>query len=109
MGDLSTDDRSSDAAPTIAPELGFRRSADRRGYHCTREHRERCGGGAAAVRPLADELLTARQAFTSGLNVLCLLAAALSVAPAEDAVLRLHEVPTTSESNSESDVSDPCP
>ena len=60
--------------------------------------------------PLADELLnSARQAFTSGLNVVCLLAAVLSVALAEHAVLWLHQVPTTSESNSESDVAEPCP
>jgi MFS transporter, DHA2 family, multidrug resistance protein len=38
--------------------------------------------------PLANEWLTsARQAFTSGLNVVCLLAAVLSVALAELAVL----------------------
>ena len=65
---------------------------------------------AAPSGPLADELLTsARQAFTSGLNVVCLLAAVLSVALAELAVLWLHQVPTTSESNSESDVAEPCP
>ena len=58
--------------------------------------------------PLADELLTsARQAFTSGLNVVCLLAGVLSVALAELAVLWLHQVPATSESNSESDVAAP--
>ena len=38
--------------------------------------------------PLADELLTsALQAFTSGLNAICLLTAVLSVALAELAVL----------------------
>jgi hypothetical protein len=41
--------------------------------------------------------------------VVCLLAAVLSVALAELAVLWLHQVPTTSESNSESDVAEPGP
>jgi len=43
------------------------------------------------------------------LNVVCLLAAVLSVALAELAVLWLHQVPATSESNSESDVPAPGP
>jgi DHA2 family multidrug resistance protein-like MFS transporter len=60
--------------------------------------------------PVADELLTsARQAFTSGLNVVGVLAAGLSVALAALAVLWLHQVPTTSESSSESDVAEPDP
>jgi DHA2 family multidrug resistance protein-like MFS transporter len=60
--------------------------------------------------PVANELLTsARQAFTSGLNVVSLLAAGLSVALAALAVLWLRQVPTTSESNSESDVAEPAP
>src|SRR4029453_15560504 len=60
--------------------------------------------------PVADELLTsAHQAFTSGLNVVGVLAAGLSVALAALAVLWLHQVPTTSEPNSESDVAEPAP
>jgi MFS transporter, DHA2 family, multidrug resistance protein len=60
--------------------------------------------------PLADELLTnARQAFTSGLNVVCVLAAVLSVALAGLAVLWLHQVPTTAESRSESEDAEPGP
>jgi MFS transporter, DHA2 family, multidrug resistance protein len=60
--------------------------------------------------PVADELLTsARQAFTSGLNVVGVLAAGLSVALAALAVLWLGQVPTTSEPNSESDVAEPDP
>ena len=60
--------------------------------------------------PVADELLTsARQAFTSGLNVVSVLAAVLSVALAALAVLWLRQVPTTSESNSESDAAEPDP
>jgi DHA2 family multidrug resistance protein-like MFS transporter len=60
--------------------------------------------------PLADELLaSARQAFTSGLNVVCVLAAVLSVVLAGLAVLWLHQVPTTSESNSDSDVASRSP
>jgi MFS transporter, DHA2 family, multidrug resistance protein len=60
--------------------------------------------------PVADELLTsARQAFTSGLNVVGVLAAVLSVALAGLAVLWLRQVPTTSESSSESDVAEPDP
>jgi len=57
--------------------------------------------------PAADELLTsARQAFTSGLNLVGVLAAALSVALAGLAVLWLRHVPTTAESNAEPDVAD---
>ena len=64
----------------------------------------------AAVGPVADQLLTsARQAFTSGLNVVGVLAAVLSVALAALAMLWLRQVPTTSESNSESDVVEPDP
>lgn len=60
--------------------------------------------------PLADQLLTsARQAFTSRLNAVCLVAAVLSVAPAELALLWLLQVPTASESNSKSDVAEPGP
>jgi DHA2 family multidrug resistance protein-like MFS transporter len=60
--------------------------------------------------PVADQLLTsARQAFTSGLNVVGVLAAVLSVALAGLAVLWLHQVPTTSELSSESDVVEPDP
>src|SRR4029450_7803674 len=60
--------------------------------------------------PVADELLTsARQAFTSGLNVVGVLAAVLSVALAGLAVLWLRQGAATSESSSESDVAEPDP
>ena len=69
-------------------DLGSRRSADRRGYTA----RESIANAMAVAQqlsgPLADELLTsALQAFTSGLNAICLLTAVLSVALAELAVL----------------------
>ena len=61
-------------------DLGSRRSADRRGYTA----RESIANAMAVAQqlsgPLADELLTsALQAFTSGLNAICLLAAVLSL------------------------------
>jgi DHA2 family multidrug resistance protein-like MFS transporter len=58
--------------------------------------------------PAADELLiSARQAFTSGLNLVGVLAAVLSVALAGLALLWLRHVPTTSESNAKPDVAEP--
>ncbi len=88
MGDLFTGDRSSDAGPTIASRSRFPAVG-----RPTRLHRRGRIANAMTVAqqlsgPLADELLTsALQAFTSGLNAICLLTAVLSVALAELAVL----------------------